>query len=321
VHAFIVTLGLFAPAQGDQLPLAQTGTAQVQGIGDQQSIPERYRLHSHSFDFTLTKKKDLPLSGIEIYELKFPSPVKSPHPDNNVVYAEYYLPKGKGPFPGVVVLDITGGDQTLSRTIARHLALNKIAGLFVQMAYYGPRRPNGSSLRLLSPDIDHTLKAVRQTVLDVRCAAAWLASRPEIDHERLGVMGTSLGSFMAALTAEMEPRVKRVAVLLGGGGFVDAYYDHPEAKRYRDIYEALGGTRKQLEVVLAPVDPLSRADLLKDRKVFIVAAKKDEVVPPKMAENLWRATGQQKILWLDAGHFSAAIYLIPGLNHLVEHFR
>ena len=41
---------------------------------------------------------------------------------------------------------------------------------------------------------------------------------PELDKERLGIMGTSLGSFMAALTAEMEPRYARVAVLLGGGG-------------------------------------------------------------------------------------------------------
>ena len=38
---------------------------------------------------------------------------------------------------------------------------------------------------------------------------------------------------MAALTAEMEPRLGRVAVLLGGGGFVDAYYDHPQAAPFR----------------------------------------------------------------------------------------
>ena len=55
--------------------------------------------------------------------------------------------------------------------------------------------------------------------------------------------------------------------------------------------------------------------------MLIVGAKNDEIVPAKMAENLWKASGQQKILWLDAGHFSAALYLIPGLHHVVEHFK
>ena len=48
------------------------------------------------------------------------------------------------------------------------LAQNGIGGLFVQMAYNGPRRPKGSNLRLLSPDLDHTFKAINQTVLDLR---------------------------------------------------------------------------------------------------------------------------------------------------------
>jgi Prolyl oligopeptidase family len=308
------------PGRGDP-PAVERGTTSFAPNGAEKDIPERYRLEARSFDYVLTKKKDLPLSGVEIYELTFPSPFKSPHPENNTVYAEYYRPKGKGPFPGVIVLDITGGDQTLSRTIARHLAQNQIGGLFVQMAYYGPRRPKGSNLRLMSPDIEHTLRAVRQTVLDLRCAAAWMESRPELDKERLGIMGTSLGSFVAALTCEMEPKLGRCAVLLGGGGFIDAYYDLPQAKPYRKVYEALGGTRKLLEQTIAPIDPITCAHLLKDRKVFIVGAKNDEVVPAKMAENLWKASGEQKILWLDAGHFSAAMYLVPGLNHVVEHFK
>src|SRR5262249_61850129 len=113
--------------------------------------------------------------------LRFPSPVTSDCPENNTVHAEYYRPKGDGPFPGVIVLDITAGDQSLSRGISTLLAQRGIAALFVQMAYYGPRRPPGSKLRLLSPNIAHTVEAIRQTVLDVRRATAWLESRPEID--------------------------------------------------------------------------------------------------------------------------------------------
>jgi dienelactone hydrolase len=304
----------------DVQPKVEKGEVSFIPEGDQEKIPERYRLDRHSFDYQLTKIRDLPVSGVEVYELRFPSPIKSPCPENNTVYAEYYRPAGKGPFPCVIVLDITAGDQSLSRMFARHLAQNKIGGLFVQMAYYGPRRPKGSSLRLLSPDVYQTIDAIRQTVLDMRRATAWMASRPEVDVDRLGIMGTSLGSFVAALTAEMEPRLGRVCVLLGGGGFVDAFYDDPRADTYRKIWEAVGGTREQVVKLLAPIDPITHADRLKDRKLLMFAAKQDEIVPPRMAEALWGASGRQKIIWLNAGHYTAAAYLLPGLRHLVEHF-
>src|SRR5262249_1084923 len=160
------------------------------------------------------------------------------------------------------------------------LAQNRVAALFVQMAYYPPRRPPGSRLKLLSTDFARTADGVTQTVLDCRCAAAWLASRPEVDAKRVGILGTSLGSFMAALTGEMDARISRVAIMLGGGGLVDAYYDHPLAEKYRKPYEALGGTKAIIKALVAPFDPITCAANLRGRNVLMIAAKRDEVVPP-----------------------------------------
>ena len=283
-------------------------------------MPACYRLDARSFDYTLTPVRDLPATGVEISHLTFPSPVTTPTPENNTVHAEYYRPKGAGPFPAVIVLDITGGDQKLSRFIAATLAQNRIAGLFVQMAYYGPRRPPGSRLRLLSTNIPHTMGAIRQTVLDCRCAAAWLAARPEVDAKRVGILGTSLGSFVATLTGEMDRRISRVAILLGGGGLVDAYYDHPQAAPYRKLWELVGGTKEQVKELLAPVDPLTKAANLRDRRVLMVAAKRDEIVPPSAAVALWEAMGKPKIVWYDTTHYGAALYLLAALKPVLEHF-
>jgi dienelactone hydrolase len=313
-----------APARGEgpppDHPAVETGNFRFTPVDDQKEVPERYRLAARTFDYEMSLKYDLPSVDVCVYRLRFPSPVVSPHPENNTVHAEYYRPAGDGPFPAVIVLDITAGDQSLSRGIATYLAHNRIAALFVQMAYYGPRRPPGSRLRLLSADIPRTMAAVRQTVLDLRAAAAWMASRPELDPRRLGILGTSLGSFLAALAGEMEPRLGRVAVLLGGGGLVDGYYDHPHAAPYRRAYEALGGTKEKLVKLLAPVDPLTYAANLRARKVLILAGQRDEIVPPRMAEALWQASGRQKIVWYDCTHYGAALYLAEALQQLVRHF-
>jgi dienelactone hydrolase len=298
----------------------ETGTVQFRPADSEKTIPRRYRLVPHQFTYRLEKTEDLPLSGVEIYHLTFPSPVKSPVKENNTVHAEYYRPKAKGKFPCVIVLDVTAGNQELSRIIATHLAQNKICGLFVQMAYYGPRRPKGSRLRLLSTNVKQTFEGIRQTVLDLRWAAAWMGSRPEVDARLLGIMGTSLGSFLAALTGEMEPRLHRVAVLLGGGGFVDGYYDHPRARGARKLWEAMGGTREKAAKMIAPVDPITCAANLKSHKLLILAASKDTIVPPKMAKALWKASGKQKIVWYNCNHYSAALYIVPALRELVKHF-
>src|SRR5262249_18372681 len=211
----VLSLAVWAAGACGDSSSVERGRVRFRPVGDQGNVPDRYRLAEHVFDYELVRKRDLPNSGVELYHLTFPSPVTTDDPENNTVFAEYYRPKGKGPFPGVVVLDITGGDQSLSRLLANVLAQNRVAGLFVQMAYYGPRRPPGSKRRLLSPNVHQSLEAVRQTVLDVRRASAWLEARPEIDANRLGILGTSLGSMVGALSAEMEPRLRRVVILLG----------------------------------------------------------------------------------------------------------
>jgi dienelactone hydrolase len=174
---------------------------------------------------------------------------------------------------------------------------------------------------MLSTNIPQTMVAVQQTVLDVRRAGAWLAARSEVDPRQLGIMGTSLGSMVGALAAQMEPRFRKVVVLLGGGGLVDAYYDDPRAVRYVKIWEAVGGSKEGVKRLLAPVDPLTCAANLRDRQVLIMAAKRDDIIPPRCSEALWEACGKQKIIWFDCTHVGAVMYIIPGLNHIVDHFK
>jgi dienelactone hydrolase len=322
--AALLAVVLAAPAFADLKP-TETGTVTFKAVDDQADVAERFRLAPTEFTYQLKLKRELVVSGIDIYELTFPSPVKTKYESNNTVYADYYLPKGKGPFPGVIILDILDGSQVVSRGIATVLASHGIAGLCVQMPYYGPRRPVGEKVRLLSTNIPQTMEGIRQTVLDNRCAVAWLESRPEIDKKKLGIHGTSLGSFMAALTAAAEPRLNNVSLMLGGGGLVDAYWDHPQAKQYREIARKLGAdddtSKEFMKRLIAPADPITYADQLKKRNLLMIAASRDDIVPPSAAKALWEATGKPKIIWLNTTHVGAALYLFDATEQLVNHFK
>jgi dienelactone hydrolase len=299
---------------------AVTGTVEFTPTDDRVT-PERFRLAPHTFPFELVPKYDLPYSGVEVFDVRFPSPVASPHPENNTVHCEYFRPKGRAGIPAVIVLDILDGRQIVSRGEALWLAQHDVAALVVYMAYYGPRRPAGSRIRMMSPDIEHSVAAITQTVLDVRRAAAWLAARPEVDPDRLGLVGTSLGSLVGGVAAAAEPRLRTACLLLGGGGLVDAFYDHPKAASVRRVNELLGGSKAALKRLIDPVDPLTYADRLGNKKLLLIAASRDDVVPPAAMTRLWEATGRPKIVWYDATHVGAALYVFPAMATVVEHVK
>lgn len=289
---------------------------------DKGMVPARYRLPARTFDYTMTPRYELPTSGVAVYNVTFPSPVKSGFPENDTVHAEYYVPIGlsRHSAPAVLVLDILDGAAMISRGEALWLAQHGVPSLFVYMAHYGPRRAPGSKVRFLSTNIPQTLEAIRQTVLDCRLAAAWLASRPEVDPNRLGLVGTSLGSLVGANVAAAEPRLRNVCLLLPGGGLVDAYYDHPKAKPYQPVVKLLGG-KDTLKALIAPVDPITYGPQLKTKNLLMIAASRDDIVPPSAARALWEASGKQKIVWVDSTHVGAAAYTIPVLRAVTAHVK
>lgn len=282
-------------------------------------VPEAFRLAPHTFTAQTARKYELPNSGVEVLAVTFPSPVKSADEANNTVHAEYFRPTSAGKHPAVIVLDILQGNQLVARSQAMWLAQHDIAAMVVYMAYYGPRRPPGSKERLLSPDIAKSVANVTQTVLDCRRASAWLAARPEVDAERLGVLGTSLGSLIGGVVAAAEPRLSRACLLLGGGGLVDSYCEHPQAGLVLKGLWLLGLTREKLKKMIGPVDPLTYAVQLKSKKLLLVAASKDDVVPPQAMTRLWEATAKPKIVWVDATHVGAAAHLFPMMREVVAH--
>jgi dienelactone hydrolase len=299
---------------------AETGTLQVPADDAKANIAERFRMAAFSTDYKLALRYDLKHSGVTVHDLTFPSPVKSDVPENNTVYAQYFMPKTQGKVPAVVVLDIMQGNQLIARTEAMWLAQNGVAAMVVVLPYYNERRPANSKVKLVSADIVRTLDGIRQGVLDCRCAISWLAARPEVDADKLGMVGTSLGSFLTALTSANEPRIKNVCLLLGGGGLVDAYYDHPKAKPVTEWIDLVGG-KNFVKKLIAPVDPITYAAQLKGKNLLMIAAKNDEIVPPKAATALWEATGKQRIVWLDAGHITAALYTMSMLCEVRDHVR
>jgi hypothetical protein len=83
----------------------------------------------------------------------------------------------------------------------------------------------------------------------------------------------------------------------------------------------LGLKKEKLKAIIDPIDPLTYADRLKPKRLLLIGASRDEVVPPMALKALWQATGQPSIVWLDATHVGAAAYAFPAMKAVIQHVK
>lgn len=319
--ALLAAIAIATPTPGAEFVVTKSEIA-FTADDAKNNVPERFRLDLHSFPATLTPKYSLKYSEVEVSTITFPSAVTTDHAENNTVVCEYFRPKKAGKFPAAIVLDVLDGQLIVARGEAMWLAMHDVSALVVVLPYYGPRRPLEGKHRLLSPDVDLSVKNVRQAVLDCRRATAWLAAQPEVDAKKLSLVGTSLGSIIGAIVVAAEPRITSACLLLGGGGLVDAFWDHPKAVLLTGVLKAIGITPETLRKKIDPVDPLTYATCLKGKDLLFIAASRDDVVQPAAMTRLWEACEKKpKIVWLDATHVGAAFYAFPMMSAVVEHLK
>lgn len=138
--------------------------------------------------------------------LTFTSPVASPYPVNNTVHALWF-PAARDRGRALVVLPQWNAGPDGHAGLARLLNRFGISALRMTMAYHAERMP--AELERadyhVSSNIGRTIHASRQSTIDARACLDWLALR---GYQRIGILGTSLGSCIAFIAAAHDPRVR-----------------------------------------------------------------------------------------------------------------
>jgi dienelactone hydrolase len=320
IAALILVLTCLATC--DAAERALSGIVRYSPPADESNVPERFRLSAHSFEY-----HEAPLGEISedlaISLVTFPSPIATLVESNNTVHCEYYRPLGAdeaNPAPGVIVLHILGGDFELARLFCNAMAHRGTAALFLKMPYYGPRRDPASPRRMISPDPRETVEGMTQAVLDIRRAAAWLGHRPEVDEANLGIFGISLGGITGALALTAEPRLQNACLLLAGGDIARVAWESRELEKVRRQWLERGGSKEEFLELMKIVDPATYAANARGRRILMLNAKEDEVIPPECTVSLWKGFGEPEIEWYDGGHYSVIWRLFSALSRTSRFF-
>jgi hypothetical protein len=240
-------------------------------------------------------------------DLRFPSALTTPHPENNAVLARWF-PADDGR-RAVVVLPQWNSDADGHVGLCRLLARFGISALRLSLPYHDVRMPPELSRAdyIVSANIARTIQVCRQAVLDARRAIGWLSLQ---GYERIGILGTSLGSCLALLTSAHEPLIRAQALNHVSPWFADVVW---RGLSTRHVRESLDGnvTLDQLRELWRPINPWSYLDRVGHTRSLLVYARYDLTFPVDLSrvliEEFARRELPHEIAALPCGHYSTGV--------------
>jgi hypothetical protein len=247
-------------------------------------------------------------------DLRFESAVRTPHPENNLVHGRYFpgrvRQKGKRRVDrAVVLLPQWNSDAGGHIGLAKLLAWFGMSAVRLSLPYHDVRMPPELHRAdyIVSANLGRTLMVCRQAVLDAKRAIYWLHQQ---GYERIGMLGTSLGSCLAMLTAAHEPLVKAAALNHVSPRFADVVW---EGLSTEHVHTSLEGhvDFPTLRRIWSPISPEIYLDHMRQKQVLLVYARYDLSFPLHLSKELidsFHAQGlEPKVAMLPCGHYSTGM--------------
>jgi hypothetical protein len=221
--------------------------------------------------------------------LRFPSALATPYPANNLVTVRVFPAQTKnGGRPGkaVVVLPQWNADAEGHVGLCQVLARFGVTALRLSLPYHDQRRPTeiARAEYIVSSNVGRTLHANRQAVLDAKRTIDWLVAQ---GYERIGVLGTSLGSCLSMLTMAHDPRVRAGAFNHISPYFADVVWRGLSTQHVRSGLEG-HLTLDELRDYWMPISPWPFIERVRGRRVLLVYARYDLTFPVDLSRGFIR---------------------------------
>ena len=208
--------------------------------------------------------------------------------DGLEVPAFYYRPAGSGPFP--VMIDIHGGPEGQARpwfSAAKQYWCKEL-GVAILVPNVRGSTGYGRSYHLL----DNGMKR-EDSVQDIGALLDWIATRPELDSDRVGVVGGSYGGYMVlASLVHFGDRLKLGIDRVGISSFVTFLENTKEYRR--DVRRAEYGDERDpaMREFLEGISPLNQVDRITSA-LFVSQGANDPRVPASEAAQIVAAVREQ----------------------------
>jgi dienelactone hydrolase len=202
--------------------------------------------------------------------------------------------------------------------------------------YRGERQRDGVTLEAAMIRAFQTGKGhpwLVDTAFDLTRLMDVLVTRPDVDPNRIGVVGLSEGGFEGWMAAVADPRFKVIVPVVGLTRFTGTADPSNELYSFHRVFRAVADARGEKTITPATIrafwekmlpgfdttfDPIHLIPTLAPRPLLILAHENDPIVPPQGAKEVYEAALKR---YRQLGAADKIQFRIePGLDHEEQSF-
>jgi dienelactone hydrolase len=247
-------------------------------------------------------------------QLTWTSAIHTPSAENNLARARYFPvapKKQRQPRAAVVVLPQWNAQPDSHVEACRIFNFLRMSALRLTLPYHEERQPAELERadHLVSTNIGRTIQSMRQAVVDTRAAVRWLK---EQGYERIGILGTSVGSCIAFLAFAHEPNINAGTFNHVSGYVADVAWRGLSTRHLREGFSDKL-TLAELREFWKPISPvpfINRLPALGRRPMRFIAARYDLTFPLDLTQQTIAEAKRHDlpidVVWLPCGHYTMA---------------
>ena len=262
----------------------------------------------------------------DVIPLSFASSGSNGHAQNRVegLYLRSRLPGAK---KLLIVLPIWGASRYPPRKIAYGYAGHSRGDAHVIWLYGEPPLFPWQTLWSTPSEeewietTEESIERYRAAVNDTRRLIDWLGTREEVDPQRIGIIGFSMGALAAATIMGTDARIETGVYMVGGANFTEvmAQCRGKAGRMWQHALRSYGWSlddyRRFFDERTGFADPALYAGHYNPDKILIIDARFDNCIPPVSREALWELSGYPERITMLYRHKSAFYSLTPlGFN-------
>ena len=247
------------------------------------------------------------VGGLDITKFSEPVPVRYPSPIEGTekalpTPAFVYMPPGRGPFP--VIIHAHGGPESQFRPGFNPDFQMWIDQLGVAIIAPNIRGSLGYGAQYIALDDGFNREAA---VRDIGALLDWIELQPQLDKDRVAVVGASYGGYIALASAvHYSDRLRAAVDQFGISNFVTFLENTQDYRRELRRIEYGDEREPEMRAFLQSISPLNNVDKIKV-PLFVQQGRNDPIVPESESEQLVKALREQgQTVWymnaLNEGH-------------------
>lgn len=220
---------------------------------------------------------------------------------NRTVHARWWR-HAEGPRPTIVcVHGLQAGYHVINVEFfdVRRLYVDGYDVVLIQLPYHGARATLIDGWSYLSLDMAHLAEVIAHSISDIRSLISLLLDR---GAPQVGIKGVSLGGYLTALLASVDPRPAFAIPVAAPVSLADLVTDlFPFGRVLPRMLSTIGWDIADLRRHMACHTPLQHPVLLDRDRLMIVAASQDSLVKPYHS-SLLREHWATEIVWRRGSH-------------------